>query len=262
MTAASTKLTVSQPLPAGCNLLTTSAIRRLAVGAPIALANRRIVCVSGPTGCGKTVALDVLANVLADAGKRVVTVLLHRRLSDRQVIAHIYKAIHGIDGDLPASTRRDEIMTHLRHDLAGSNIVIQLDEAQNASLGALELLRMLHEHPTAGCGLVVAGVNLDRKLAADPMLNNRIALRVRVEPLAGATLTASLAELHPLLGSYEPHLLEAADRELCHGQLRLWTMLLEWLHAYGASVDDDPATARDTLAKALDWLLGAPIELP
>lgn len=249
-------LTVSRPLPVDTTLITTEPLKLLLGAAPIALANRRIICLYGQSGCGKTVALDVLANTL---GVRVVTVILDRGSTDKQVIEHLYQAVRGATGPVPNSVRRAEMMAHLRRLLAAGDTVLMVDEAQNASLRALELVRQLHEDPTSRCGLVVAGVNLAEKLEREEMLNNRIGLRVAFPPLTGDQLVSILGQLHPVLAQMPVPLLRATDDEYCHGQLRRWVEVLEWLLAVTDTGKKKPTRAH--VEQALYFLTAERVRL-
>lgn len=255
-------VTLSRPLPHGSTLLATDPLKTLLAAAPAALANRRIVAVSGNSGCGKTVATEVLATRLR---QRVVFVALDRGITDKQVIETIYCAVAGNDTGIASRTRRAELMLHLRHLIAKAPLVLMLDEAQNASLNALELARQLQEHPSANCGLVIAGVNLDSKLEREPMLENRIALRVRFDRIHDEDLAGTLAALNPMLGAYPDQTLLAANAEYCRGELRRWAQVIEWLHKLGATGDPDPVDVearRRKLEQALTLCTGRQVLLP
>jgi hypothetical protein len=166
---------------------------------------------------------------------RVVTVILDKGDTDKQVIEHLYQAVRGQTGPVPRWVRKAEMIAHLRSDLAGKDVVLMVDEAQNASLRALDLVRQLHEHPTSRSGLVVAGMELREKLAREEMLNNRVGLRVEFQPLTDTKLVATLHAMHPTFAAMSPALIQAVDDEHCHGQLRCWATFLEWILAMPGS---------------------------
>ena len=250
---------LDEPLPAGTALLALDPLKRLLATAPIALANRRIIAVSGNSGCGKTTAVKVLAARLRE---RVVFATLDRRDTDKQVIEKIYNALAGTDTAIGSRTRRAELMLHARHLIAKEPLVLVLDEAQNASLDALDLVRQLQEHPSANCGLIISGVDLYPKLAREPMVDNRVALRVTFENMTETALPGILAALSPELASYPPHTLLAANAEYCHGELRRWVQLVEWLHGLRIGAATTPAGRHKKLEQAVTIAASRPVVLP
>lgn len=232
------KLSCSIPLTPGSVLTLTEPLELLLGAAPIALANRRIICVDGQPGCGKTVALDVLANNLT---RPVVTLSLNGNLSDKQVIEHVYRAIQG---GCTSRLTRDNMMSALRQRLAGSELVLMVDEAQKASVKALELLRQLHDDPRTKCGLILSGANMQRLLAKEEMLESRVGLRVRFPRLDGNQLIPTVTAAYPVLASLEEWVLRETDRLYCQGRMRAWAEIYEWVRSKtnnGARV----ATRRD-----------------
>ena len=239
-------LTVSRPLPANTTLVETEPLRVLLAAAPVALKNRRIICVSGDSGCGKSVALDVLKHQL---DVPVATVILDRGSTDKQVIEEIYKAVHRQPGPMHSSIRKAEMMAHLRSTLANEQVVLMVDEAQNASLRALELARQLHEDPTSRCGLILSGVNLSEKTAKEPMLHSRIGMHVTFHPLTDGALIDVLRKLHPHLAALPDELIFDIDDSYCRGGLRRWVVFLEWLLA--VTGDGTRKPGRKDVEKAL-----------
>lgn len=223
-------MSTTRPLPAGCALLPTEPLRLLVLAAPTAIENKRIVCVSGSAGCGKTVALDVLANdlTLRNAGRVVPVELLHSA-TDKQVISSLVTAVTGA----PVLTRisAGDLSIFLRHLLAAERIILMIDEAQHASNRALEVVRQVHEDPTSRSGLVLAGLGLIERLAKQPTLDSRVGLRVKFAPVDDQQLIPLVQALHPLLRTLSAERIYQINDKFADGSLRHWTQVLEWLVA-------------------------------
>ena len=219
------KLLCSTPLTEGSVLTRPEPLELLLIAAPIAMANGRIICVDGQPGCGKTVSLDVFANNLT---RPVVTLSLSGNLTDKQVIEHVYEAIQG-GSTLRLS--RDNMVSSLRQRLVGSELVLMVDEAQKASLKGLDLVRTLHDDPRTSFGLILSGVNMGRLLAKEEELESRVGLLVPFVRLTGDELVPTVTAAYPLLASLEGWLLRETDRLYCHGRLREWAEVYEWVRS-------------------------------
>lgn len=218
----------------GCALLPTTALRLLIWGAHTAITNHRIVCVSGQSGCGKTVALDVLANDLAARGLgRVVQIELFDSTTDKQVIAQLLAAVTG-ERVNPRHTTGDHAL-RLRKYLADEPVVLHIDEAQHASVQALQIVRQINDDPTSKSGLVLAGENLKSKLAKHTTLANRVGLQVNFGPIDEDQLGPTIRALHPALKDLSDAQITFINDKFAVGTLRSWVVILEWLIARTAS---------------------------
>ncbi len=96
---------------------------------------------------------------------------------------------------------------------------------------ALELVRELHEHPTSRFGLVLAGVDIRRKVGREPMLKSRVGLCIPYARLHGDALVTFLRQMSPVWTSYDAGLLQDTDDLSCRGDLRQWVILAEWVRS-------------------------------
>lgn len=238
----------------GTSLVRTEVLGILLDMTPIVFPAGGIVALDGPAGCGKTTALTALATSLDTP---VTSVSLDPRSTDKDVIKLLHSAVSG----RPASAKllRTDMLAELRVSLAGAERVIIVDEAQNAGIAALEMIRTLHMDPTASWNLVLSGADLDKRLTAERMLRSRVMHWARFAPLASEALHAVLAGLHPLLAQLDPDLVAAADRAACHGVLREWVKVLVVLQALA---DRGGTVGRVLLQQALQATTGREVRLP
>lgn len=97
-----------------------------------------------------------------------------------------------------------------------------IDEAQNASNDALEMIRHIHMDPDATWDLVIAGVDLQERLRRERKLASRVGHWALFRPLEGDELVHVLHQLHPVLADVDPELLLWVDGVGCQGVLREW----------------------------------------
>ena len=217
----------TRPLPARCTLLPTPALKLLIHGAHTAIINRRIVCVSGQSGCGKSVALDVLANDLTHRGLgRVVRVELFDSTTNKQVITQLLEAVTGERVNSRHTTADHALL--LRKVLAEAPVILTIDEAQHAKISALQIVRQINDDATSRSGLVLAGIDLQAKFAKHPTLTNRVGAWSNFNPIDD-DLIKTIRALHPTLARLSDAQITFIDDRFAHGTLRQWVVLLEWL---------------------------------
>lgn len=238
----------------GTRLVTTEPLDVLLAMAPVVFDAGYIVALDGPAGCGKTTALTALVGSIDTP---VHSVSLDPRTGDKDVVKQLHGAVIG--RPIGRKVLRTDMLAELRQVLAGQPRVIIVDEAQNARIAALEMIRILHMDPTAAWHLVLSGAGLDKHLTAEKMLKSRVMHWARFEPLTADQLPGVLAQLHPLLASFDPDLLVAADRVACRGVLREWVKLLIALQTL-TSAGTKPGRA--VLEMALQSTTGRVVKLP
>lgn len=229
------------------NLVLTPQLNKLLLAAPVAIANRRIICIDGPTGSGKSLSLDVLAS---STDTRVVSVKLNDSHTHKGVVEELCKAIEPGVAVFEGYTR--DLMAHLRARTSNADLVIMIDEAQKAPMRALELVRELHEHPTSRFGLVLAGVDIRRKVGREPMLKSRVGLCIPYARLHGDALVTFLRQMSPVWESYDAGLLQDTDDLSCQGDLRQWVILAEWVRSMTGNGTTTPTP--EHLRQAVDFL--------
>lgn len=240
-------------LPLGTAMVRTTAVDLMLACAAGTFDDGFIVAVDGPPGCGKTTALTALTGSYDGTWSAVS---LAPASSDKDVVAQVHAAVVG--GEPGARVRRVDLLAELRFALARQRRLLVVDEAQNSGLRALQMLRHLHMDPTACFDLVLCGAGLERKLAAEPMLHNRIGQWARFEPVPASYLPGVLAAMHPLFGTADPDDLVSADDQHCRGVLRMWVKVLGIL--LRLSPGGDPVTF-DRLEQAITLLTGRPTQL-
>lgn len=241
-------------LGSGTTLVTTETVDVLLTMAPVTFDAGYIVALDGPAGCGKTTALTALKSQF---NLPVSCVSLDPRSSDKDVIKQLHSAIVGV----PVSRRalRTELLGDLRLRLAASPRIVIVDEAQNAGITALEMIRTLHMDPTSNWHLVLSGAQLDKRLTSEKMLKSRVMHWSRFLPLKDNELVAVLTGMHPMFASIDPALILNANRVACHGVLREWVKLLTIMQALIARGE---IAGRSMLERALTATTGRVVKLP
>lgn len=237
------------------DLAPTRSLQLLLTAAPIVLSSGGIVACDGVPGVGKTTAVTQL--IARHAGDSEF-VSLEPRSTDKNVIEQVYRRFVPPDTDT-TGTRRAEMQFRLRYLLASATDLVVIDEAQNAGLAALEMIRHLHEQPTSHWGLVLSGVGLEKKLAKEPMLADRVDLRIPFTPLTGDDLYSALSAMQPVLAAIPHTLVDAVDAKFCRGILRPWVKVMRWLIQFGCTADQPPT--KEQLEQALLLVSGRQIRL-
>ena len=214
-------------LAAGTTLVRTDSLNLLLAGGPGTLADGAIVALDGPPGCGKTTAL---AQLVHEVDSAFVTVSLDPRSTDKDVVRQVHEAVVGTP--VTSRTNKAEMANEVRCELARQSRLLCIDEAQNASVSAIEMIRQLQMDPTANFGLVLSGAGLNKKLKSEQMLHSRVGQWVHFAPISAGELPRVLHGLHPLLATLDDDLLIAADDHTCHGVLRSWVNILRFLRRF------------------------------
>jgi hypothetical protein len=241
-------------LGSGTSLVITPTVEMLLTMAPVTFDAGYIVALDGPAGCGKTTALTAL---VTQTDLPVSSVSLDPRSSDKDVIRQLHSAVIGVP--VPKNALRTELLGDLRERLAARPRLIIVDEAQNAGITALEMIRTLHMDPTSDWQLVISGAELDKRLTSEKMLKSRVMHWSRFSPLQQKELIPVLNGIHPLFQRFDPDLLLVADHSSCHGVLREWVKVLTTMHQLESR---KVPVGRTMLEQALTATSGRVVKLP
>jgi DNA transposition AAA+ family ATPase len=118
-------------------------------------------------------------------------------------------------------------LRHLEEDLwpmlAEHQGVIVVDETQRLNHEALEYLRHLHDDPRTNFGmLLIGGYGCWEVIARYPMLESRILVRVRFEPLTVKETLRAMPGYHRIYQTADMELLARIHNECTHGVFRAW----------------------------------------
>lgn len=240
-------------LALGTTLVQSEPLDLLQAGAPCTFTSGFIVAVDGPPGCGKTTALTQLVRTYDG---QTCAVSLDPCSTNKDVVAQVHLAVVGTH--ITSRTRRTEMQADLRAELASTRRLLVIDEAQNSSVSALQMIRHLHMDPTATFDLVLCGSGLDKKLSSEAMLANRVGQWARFQPIDNANIPATLSALHPLFARTDDDALMRADAQICHGVLREWVKVLGFLQRMASK--SEPVTDRH-LEQALTMVAGQKVKL-
>jgi type II secretory pathway predicted ATPase ExeA len=199
-------------------------------------ARKGFISVVGEAGTGKTTLLRRLLDTVGPSTRTVL--LLNPTVSFDEILEHILTEL-GIPTEggrkLALLQRLNEFL--LEHTLAGGNVALLIDEAQDLGVEVLEELRLLSNLETARekiLQIVLAGQpELDAKLA-DPrlrQLRQRVTLPIRIRTLSPAEVIEYVRTRLERVGCRDADLLPPAALErvaaLTHGIPRLVNLLCD-----------------------------------
>jgi len=237
----------------GTKLVMTETLDAMLVLAPFMLEDRFIVALDGPPGCGKTTALTTF---LQRRSVERFPITLNPGSSDKDVVRQLYDAV--VRRTVASNVRRVDLLAELRTSLASRECLVVIDEAQNASNSALEMIRHLHMDPLAKWHLVIAGVGLQERLAREEKLASRVGHWALFRPLAGDELLSVLKQLHPVLADADDDTLLAVDQVACRGILRQWVKLTSLLRR----LTNGQTPTRVNFHAAIAGITGSKVTLP
>lgn len=229
---------VARELPAGAALVPTDDLRRLAFFGRAAVEKNHMVLVSGPAGAGKTTLVGALEGI---AGVTVANVLIPHGSRSKDVWQEIARGVTGA----PQPGTQSELQSIVADALAATPTLLIVDEAQNVGLNALLALRYLNNRVTTGAGMVLAGVDLQKRFEREPQLSTRVKRRILLEPRTWPVMLPLLQQWHPVLAATDPELLQRVDEVFARGLWRNWQHILDAVDDFAISgpLSDEHASA-------------------
>ena len=217
---------VLRELPAGSALVDTPELYRLVGYARTAVEKNHMVLVSGPAGSGKTTLVGALEGI---AGVTVANVTIAHGSRSKDVWHDIARGVPRA----PQPGTPSELQDVVANALAGSPTLLIVDEAQNVGLNALLALRWLNNRITTNVGMVLAGVDLQKRFEREPQLSTRVKRRILLEPLPWPQMQPLLVRFHPVLAATDPVLLQRVDEVFARGLWRHWQAFVDAVDDFG-----------------------------
>jgi len=177
---------------------------------------RAIGVVHGIAGLGKTFTVEAAA---AQAEIPVEWFVFARRPSHTQLVKTLYQQLSGVEprGELY------KLLNELRDVLTERPRMIVVDEAQQLTADAFELLRFLHDDPRTDFALMFVGGNGCWKVISRyAMLLSRVYREVAMRNLSEEEVLDVLPRYHPIHQNVSPEVLLMVDEQFAHGIFRLW----------------------------------------
>ncbi|MFB7114806.1 AAA family ATPase [Streptomyces sp. NPDC056291] len=207
-------------LPAGAQLVRTSAVRAVAEAVGQAMAVQGAVCVFGDPGRGKTTAVRMALGEVP-AGWKVTWVPVPVRPSVAGMRRALFDAL-ALPGRFPHTSALADAAVA---GALGEARVLVVDETQRLPVPCLEYLQSLCDHPGTRITLVLCGAGSERALARLPQLASRIGAWQEVPRLAGAEAADVVTGFHPLWRTVPAPDLTWIDQSCAHGTFRTWAAL-------------------------------------
>lgn len=203
----------------GLATVTTGLVEEVAARMAETADLRTVMVVTGWTGAGKSFSVGRAAETLERAGIQIVWADLSRSTSEKDLLSDLYKQIVGLEPD--RADRARHLRDTLHEELATTQRVIVVDEAQHASKPALLTLRWFIDRSNANFALVLVGLpDLWKKLA--PEVKSRCMRHVRAEGITDADLASVLQGLDPFLATGDQAKLRRLNATHSHGSFRWW----------------------------------------
>jgi DNA transposition AAA+ family ATPase len=177
---------------------------------------RSIGVVHGVAGLGKTFTVEAAA---AKAEISAEWFVFARRPSHTQLVKTLYQQLTGVEphGELY------KLQNDLRDVLAERPRMLVVDEAQQLTADAFELLRFLHDDPSSDFALILVGGNGCWKVISRyPMLLSRVYRVVAMRRLDEEEVLDVLPRYHTIHQSVSPEVLLMVDEQFARGNFRLW----------------------------------------
>jgi general secretion pathway protein A len=168
--------------------------------------NRGFTSLIAPPGMGKTTLLFRFLEDIRESARTVFLFDIDPECEARELVCHILRDIGVTPGPTSADMHEQLNSVLVAEALAGRKFVVVIDEAQNLSEAALEMVRLLTNFETPQAKLmqiVLAGhPQLDDKLRKPSLvqLRQRISTFCRLEPLSEKQVTAYINHRLNLVG--------------------------------------------------------------
>lgn len=217
---------VLRDLPTGAALVPTDELHRLVFYARTTVEKNFIVLVSGPAGSGKTTLVGAVEGI---AGVTVANVSIAHGSRSKDVWQELARGVTGA----PQPGTQSELQDTVRCVLALTPTLLIVDEAQNVGLNALLALRWLNNKVPTNVGMILAGVDLQKRFEREPQLSTRVKRRILLEPRTWPVMLPLLQQFHPVLAATDPELLQRVDEVHARGLWRHWQGFLDAVDDFG-----------------------------
>lgn len=179
--------------------------------------SRSMVVVHGPAGSGKTYATEAAVEQLG--GEDTHWVVFPSRATQKRVVKQLLRTVTG----MPHEADRYELIDRAIEVLSERPRLLVIDEAQELSWDAIELLRHLWDEPSTEFGLVLAGADGCWELISKyGPLESRIHRRVAFSGLSRGEVLELMPNYHPLYARTPPEVIAFVEDNFAHGNLRAW----------------------------------------
>jgi predicted AAA+ superfamily ATPase len=208
----------------GAQIVGTRALLAVRENIRAAIEARGMICIYGPTGNGKSLAVNASLRDLAPA-------LTHRiqfraRPSTRDLRHELFHAL-GLPGRPPAHAI--EFDRTLRGALEEPRVLV-CDEAQWLSKLCFEYLRYLWDDTGTELAIVFTGGNgCFEMLQSEPMLESRVYSWLEIDPMPLEEVLEVVPAFHPVWADAAAELIAVCDQEAAHGNFRAWAKITHHL---------------------------------
>ncbi|TMR40891.1 ATP-binding protein [Actinomadura geliboluensis] len=178
-------------------------------------------CVHGPTGTGKTFAVEAGLEDMADFPIVYCSLETIAGVTPYRLAGALFQAVTGAEA--PHTRSRFPLLRSLEEYLAAPERLIVLDEAQRLTGHCLEMVRHLHDsRRTRFAVLYVGGDGCWERLSRSPMLASRIYRRLPFMPLSPDAVPRMIRRFHAIYAQADDELLTEINETYANGVLRNW----------------------------------------
>jgi hypothetical protein len=195
----------------------TSGFRLAEEAINVSVERRAMVVVHGDAGTGKTFAVEHAMLGLEDIETQWLK--FPSRSTQKRVVGQLLKELTGVahGGD------RYDMIDEALEVLAEKPRLIIVDEAQELSWEALELLRHLHDDRATQFGLALVGANgCWERISKYPPLESRVLRRVPFVSLSRGDILRFIPGFHPIYENTAEDVIGFVDHNFAKGNLRKW----------------------------------------
>ncbi|MFI1184082.1 AAA family ATPase [Streptomyces sp. NPDC020799] len=195
------------------------------------IAAKAMMCAYGPSGYGKTMAVNSALRALAP--KTTYRLELRGGPTPRDIRHGLFHALR-LPGEPPR--RPIEFDTLLKEVLAEQFRVLVCDEAQWMSRTGFEYWRHLWDDRNTDIAIIFAGGdNCYKVLRREPMLASRIFIWQEFTRIPKTEIRPVVQAFHPIWATCDLELIDAIDAEAAHGSFRNWASITALLQEGMAS---------------------------
>ncbi|MFJ4192254.1 AAA family ATPase [Kitasatospora sp. NPDC089509] len=210
----------------GAHVVGTRALLAVRENIRAAIDAKAMICIYGPTGHGKSMAVNAS---LRDLAPQITHRIQFRaRPSTRDLRHELFHAL-GLPGRPPSHAI--EFDRTLRGALEEPRVLV-CDEAQWLSKLCFEYLRYLWDDTSTDLTIIFTGGNgCFEMLQSEPMLESRVYAWQEIDPMALDEVLTVIPAFHPVWTQADPDLIAMCDREAAHGNFRAWAKITHHLTA-------------------------------